>query len=35
MGQSHFLSLDVFLRHSLVAVQFGVLLAILLQVVGS
>ncbi len=34
-GQIHFPSLDVILRHSLIAVQFGVLLAILLQVVGS
>ncbi len=34
-AQIHFPSLDVVLRHSLIAVQFGVLLTILLQVVGS
>jgi len=34
-AQIHFPSMEVILRHSLIAVQFGVLLTILLQVVGS
>ncbi|HKY84379.1 MAG TPA: hypothetical protein VJ160_06080 [Anaerolineales bacterium] len=34
-AQIHFPAMEVILRHSLIAVQFGVLLTILLQVVGS